>query len=318
MLLLMAVNGLAQNLVPNPSFEDTVSCPTNGFLTDAQGWERYSSSPDYYNSCVDETFYGYSVPNNYTGIQAAASGQAYVGAICFVEGETDYSLNREILGHSLASPLSTGQKYFVSFKTVAIPNTLNVGSSMYVDKLGVLFSTVPYTNTNSSTIPPIQNFAHVYTDSIISDTVNWTTVFGSFTADSSYSYISVGNFFENSNTDTIHHTSSAFPSAYYLFDDICVSTDSLFTLNYIYTGIDEKNEESSLMVYPNPASNYINLEFDDYKEYIITIYNSTGQLMLSKTIIHQGIMNTESLSQGIYYIQSRQGNVVLNKKLIIY
>src|SRR5690606_36281690 len=87
-----------QNLVPNPSFEDTLQCPNNGFINNSQGWEPYSSSPDYYNGCVNPTFYGYSVPNNFTGTQIAASGQAYAGAICYIEQETNYSLNREILG----------------------------------------------------------------------------------------------------------------------------------------------------------------------------------------------------------------------------
>jgi hypothetical protein len=152
--------------VPNPSFEDTVNCPTNGWITHASNWQPFSSSPDYYNGCVNSSFFGFSVPNNYTGIQIAASGQAYAGAISYIEQETNYSLNREILGGNLTIPLTIGQKYYVSFKVVAVPNTIDIGSSMFIDKLGVLFSTVAYTNLDSTTIPPIENFAHVFTDSI--------------------------------------------------------------------------------------------------------------------------------------------------------
>lgn len=307
----------AQNLVFNPSFEDTVQCPNSGWIIYSLGWKPYSSSPDYFNVCVPE-FYGYSVPNNFTGTQLAASGQAYAGAICYIEQETDYSLNREILGGDLTSSLTIGQKYFVSFKVVAIPNTLNIGSSMFIDKLGALFSTIPYTNIDSTTIPPIENFAHVYTDSIITDTTNWTTIFGSFTADSAYIYVSIGNFFKNNNTDTIHHTNSSYPNAYYLFDDICVSTDSAFCVNYVYIGIEDELIESNFNIYPNPTSDFVNITFEDNKVHSIVIYNSIGEAVLNRSISRRSNINVSTLSQGLYYIQTSTNNRLTSKKLIIY
>ncbi|HEX8517839.1 MAG TPA: T9SS type A sorting domain-containing protein [Bacteroidia bacterium] len=316
--LLLTFLGKAQNLVPNPSFEDTLQCPHNGWIEYSQGWKSFSSSPDYYNNCVPELF-GYSVPNNFTGIQLAASGQAYAGAICYIEGETDYSLNREILGNNLISPLLIGQKYFVSLKIAAIPNTFNIGSSMFIDKLGVLFSSLEYTNLDSNTIPPIQNFAHVFTDSIITDTTNWTTIFGSFTADSAYTYISIGNFFKNNNTDTIHHTNSTYPNAYYLFDDICVSTDSSFCLNYVYIGInDEIIMEQNLNVYPNPTSDFVNLTFDDNEIHSVVIFNSIGAAVLVQNVFRKININISNLEQGVYYIHTNTSSHLINKKLIIY
>ena len=71
---------------------------------------------------------------------------------------------------------------------------------MASNKLGAKFSTVSYSYSN-----PIQinNFAHVYSDSVIKDTTSWTLIKGEFTADSAYQYISIGNFFDDINTDTI-------------------------------------------------------------------------------------------------------------------
>ena len=282
------------NLVFNPSFEDTISCPVNGWITHAANWLPFSSSPDYYNGCVNPSFYGYSVPNNFSGTQFAASGQAYAGAISYIEQETNYSLNREILGGNLTTLLTIGQKYYVSFKVVAVPNTPNIGSSIFIDKLGVLFSTVTYTNIDSTTIPPIENFAHVYSDSIITDTTNWTTIFGSFVADSAYAYISVGNFFKNSSTDTVHHTYSSYPNSYYLFDDICVSTDSAYAANYSYTGISETLFNNQFSFYPDPAKDFFTIQNSFDALFDVAIYNSIGQLLC---IVHN--VNSDNLQLDI-------------------
>ena len=69
----MAVNGLAQNLVPNPSFEDMVQCPPGWTQIEfATGWINPNGySPDYFNSCVPDTGCCniFSVPNNSYGFQ---------------------------------------------------------------------------------------------------------------------------------------------------------------------------------------------------------------------------------------------------------
>jgi len=310
---------LAQNLVINPSFEDTNSCPTNGWITHAASWQPFSSSPDYYNSCVPPWSL-YSVPNNYFGEQIAASGQAYAGIFCYVEGETDYSSDREILGVDLTAPLTVGQKYFVSFKVALTLNTQNTGSSLAINKLGVLFSTVSYSNIDSTTIPPIENFAHVYTDSIIKDSTNWTTIFGSFTADSAYLYICVGNFFRIESTDTVHVISSNpfTPNAYYFIDDICVSTDSSFAANYIYTGITENDLQAHISVFPNPASNFVTIRSNLQTAFDIEVYNSIGQLLYSEQDINIDNLQLDVISYdtGLFFIKVTSQNNQLMYKLL--
>lgn len=267
-----------QNLVQNGSFEDMVSCPINGFITNCQGWYSYSSSPDYFNSCVP-SLYAYSIPNNLHGFQSPASGQAYSGIYTYIEGETDYSLNREILGSNLVSSLIIGQKYYVSLKVSLGTNTPNTGHSLATNKIGALFSTVPFSNTNSSTIPPIENFAHVYTDSIIKDTINWTTVFGSFIADSFYTHISIGNFFKVNNTDTIHLIANNpfTPNSYYYIDDICVSTDSSFCANFLYTGLKSKVVVNKINVYPNPTCGNLKISLPNNNDSTtIEVFNLFG------------------------------------------
>lgn len=305
--------GFGQNLVGNPSFEDTVNCPVSLSQIDrASGWNAYSSSPDYFSTCSDPSG-NVSVPDNIMGHRFPASGNAYCGIINYVKGETNYSLNREIIGRQLTTPLINGQKYFASFK-VSLVISSNSGN-MATDKLGMLFSTQPYTNTDSSTIPPIENFAHIYTDSIIKDTVNWTMISGSFIADSSYNYICIGNFFKNDNTDTLTLAHSPFSGgAYYFIDDIRVSTDSLFTV----ASVPFINELNSFSFYPNPTNGIIKIKVP-YKSSrsSIIVRNALGQNVYSSEFKSSDDIDLSFLENGVYLILISNNNRQYSTKLII-
>ena len=113
---------------------------------------------------------------------------------------------REYIGVKLLTPLVIGVKYYVSFKACLSDNPSIVYAS---NKLGALFSTISYSvdsfclpPCNSTLLPP-KNFAQVYSDSIITDTANWTTISGSFIADSVYQYVIIGNHFDNTHTSVI-------------------------------------------------------------------------------------------------------------------
>ncbi|MCE9539031.1 MAG: hypothetical protein K8R85_07425 [Bacteroidetes bacterium] len=71
----------AQNLVPNPSFEQYSSCPnTECGISLAAGWYSAGYTPDYYNSCGSPSGpFEFGVPQNAVGYQHPASGNAYVG-----------------------------------------------------------------------------------------------------------------------------------------------------------------------------------------------------------------------------------------------
>ena len=105
----------AQNLVPNPSFEDTVGCPDGADkLSQATYWFSALNSCDYYNPCAAIDNPHVSVPNNWCGYQAALGGNAYAGIVIYailVPPIVDY---REIMSTPLVQPLTIGVKYFVS------------------------------------------------------------------------------------------------------------------------------------------------------------------------------------------------------------
>lgn len=55
----------AQNLVPNPSFEEYDTCPTNQQqIQHAIGWSAYRAMINYYNACASPISTDISVPAN--------------------------------------------------------------------------------------------------------------------------------------------------------------------------------------------------------------------------------------------------------------
>ncbi|MCW5897970.1 MAG: T9SS type A sorting domain-containing protein [Flavobacteriales bacterium] len=101
--------------------------------------------------------------------------------------------------------------------------------------------------------PAALDQAHILYPQILSDTVGWTLVSGSFVADSAYWYLMIGNFFSNALTDTLHFappgpTWNAY--SYTLVDAVCVSPtpDGCERSQ----SLDEVSDAGPY-VYPNPA-----------------------------------------------------------------
>lgn len=296
---------IAQNLVPNPSFEDTVVCPDNyDECNYAVGWDSYRFSPDYFNSCNSNVV---AVPLNDFGFQYARSGNAYAGFVSFQRSV----FYRESLGAQLAQPLTIGQQYYVSFYvSMAARNIVQV--NIATNKIGIKFSSIPY-STNSPI--SIDNSANIFSNNVINDTINWIKVAGSFIADSSYKYLSIGNFFTDSATSyTLNDVNAEF--AYYYVDDVCVSTDSIICNGN--TGIIRKVDYSFHIInnFSNGIIYYIN-NSNKYAEVII--YSSIGKLISTILLKDQkGIIDFTNYSSGTYLLIINHNGMVSHKKVIKY
>ncbi|HQV00698.1 MAG: T9SS type A sorting domain-containing protein [Bacteroidia bacterium] len=291
LLLLSLILGLQHivfaqvNLVPNPSFEDTVACPNSTNQVDrAVGWYPSRNSPDYFNAC-DWINGLLGVPNNTAGYQHPQSGDAYCGFIAYLRNDPNY---RENFTCSLLNSLIIGRKYKVSFYA-----SWSGKYRLACNKIGALFSTVNYDSLNNS---PICNYSHLYTDSIIVDSVNWVLVEGSFIADSNYTYLSIGNFFDSALVDTIYPLPSSI--AYYYIDDVSVSEDTTSTILEVPCGGD------AITYFPNPVKDKLYACTDTNSLFNIEIINTVGILMLyckAKSINTE--IDLSALESGIYYLK---------------
>lgn len=222
----IALNSQSQNLVPNPSFEQYTNCPSiANQVPYASGWQNFLGTPDYYNSCTPIP--NFSVPLNfYGGYQLANTGVAYAGLVPLYLGLSGAINIREYIGCQMITPLVIGQKYFVSFKTNLGYNGITTYCA--TNNLGAKFTSEYYTEyaTDSFNSPLTNNLAHIFTPNIVTDTLGWTTVSGSFIADSAYNYMVLGNFFDDSHTNSFSTVVTSMYQAYYFIDDVCVSIDS--------------------------------------------------------------------------------------------
>ena len=214
-ILLSSVCFSQTNLVPNPSFEDTVHCPiSSGEIANAEFWFSPLtplSSSDYFNSCSPSA----NVPNSPLGFQQAHTGNAFAGIILYAHISSNY---REYIETKLTSLLIQNKKYCIEFYV----NLANA-SKFALDKIGLLISNDSIINDSLTTInkiPQIENLV----GNIISDTVNWVKISGEFIAQGGEQFITIGNFYSYSSTniDTIGYPIAVDSYAYYYIDDVSV------------------------------------------------------------------------------------------------
>lgn len=329
LLLLFFSGGIvqAQNLVPNPSFEDTLECPDfPGQVWRAEGWYVAENTPDYYNCCCNQSFPKCGVPQNQFSFRYASSGVAYCGIYTYISfPPVDF---QEKVGVELASALVIGKKYFVSMAVSSISTYENQVSNGSHNKLGFLFSTNKYDMSNR---PPNNNFAHFSSDSIITDTVGWSIIRGSFVADSSYRFLSIGNFFDNNHVDTIRYwyiNGNNALAAYYFIDDVCVTTDSIgcdFTSSYqgycsLSTGSYLPESLTKINIYPNPVSDRLQIETEfDCIGHLETC-NLSGEVLTKQKIPvgkHKSIIDVSGFEEGFFLIKISDNRNNYFKKFVV-
>ncbi len=181
--LLIGAITAAQNLVPNPSFENYTDCPggfgqINEHMENWRAWGYTEEFPTCFNVCIGQ--WGSSVPQNGVGNQETVSGVGYAGVTTV---GIAYPAQQIHIGCPLIAPLEIGQTYYVSYYVNRArfwgdysTTNQNVGAKFYTDE----------SNPDSNPVNFSQEGAHIGAVSFHTDTTNWARVEGWFTADSSY------------------------------------------------------------------------------------------------------------------------------------
>jgi len=206
------------NLVANPSFELITSCPNDAHQIDlAIGWGTFinggGGTPDLFHTCCTYPVYcGVPLNTGNNSFQYPHSGNAYCDIQVADSGPDEY---REYIQSKLKKGLSAGSTYCVKFYV-----SLTDQSNAYIKTLGTFFD-------DGSVSAPPHGLAlvtpQVFNNTILlSDTVNWMKIEGSFTATGLETYISLGNFFSSSNSDIVLIGTPSFWASFYYIDDVSV------------------------------------------------------------------------------------------------
>lgn len=210
----------AQNLVLNPSFENTsnlwCSFYNAGLFNNyVDNWTcPTAGSTDLFHSSLATTCYSspFSTHPSNPGNQAPRTGNAYVGVVTY--GPGGCSPYREYVQGELSSPLVVGSTYEVSF-WVSLADNAMIGTN----NLGVKFDTGPVstgTFCGIYTTPELN-----YTGPIIMDKNNWTQVKFCYTPTvaGQNSFI-IGNFYDDASTSTQNALTGTAGTIRYFVDDV--------------------------------------------------------------------------------------------------
>ncbi|MFI5218924.1 MAG: T9SS type A sorting domain-containing protein [Bacteroidia bacterium] len=282
-----------QNMVPNGGFEDTLMCPTsmsqidyclfwtNPCLPPYNSGTGGSGSSDYFNACSEST--NVDIPFTAWGYQFAHSGNGYAGLYAY----TSVDIFREYIEVTLNSPLISNNCYHLEIHV----NLANA-SGLTTDTIGIYFSDSLITGFHThDTLPFVPQLK--LNSGFITDTLNWTLLSGNYFATGGESYMTIGNFNSNANTNL----SPGWGIIYFFIDDVSL-TD--------ITGINEHNPQTEIIIYPNPAGEELNVQCSMFnvQEKEIKIYDVMGKEVLKSEINFQSsTFNIQSLKSGMYFIE---------------
>jgi hypothetical protein len=222
----------AQNMVPNGGFEcgDDICIPTQvyaDFSHIACDWfSANTGTPDvfYHRDGIQNCWTAMPQPlggsyngTPYIGSQLPRTGSRFAGILSFFNNAYNY---REYIQDLLESPLRVGQKYCGEFYVSSASH-----ARYAINNMGMYLHTTKQFHDSYSYLP---RTPQISVKEILQDTLKWTKVAGIIIADSAYQYVTIGNFFPDSETKHVEQPSWGSDDwryediAYYFIDDVSV------------------------------------------------------------------------------------------------
>jgi hypothetical protein len=295
---------IAQNLVPNPSFEEYIECPqgTGEFDIQVVNWESWQESPDIFQVCNNSGLGTAGIPENAWGVQEAITGNAYAGLFTFV---SYFENGREYIAAQLLNSLTQGEDYYVMFYTSRTDSSEGmVERRCATNNIGLRF----FKDPAYSVFPPVSNpfepdnFVHINANDLIEDDQNWTLVDGWFTADDDYNWVALGNFFTDEYTAIQSFPGSELGSGVYYIENVCVAT-SPEECEYLMN-IEHQVDEVRIGTFPNPTNGFVTLQLPVGISFDVDLHSSAGQLVFSANRAMNGQrLDLAHLDKGVYVLR---------------
>jgi hypothetical protein len=294
-ILWYSASGSAQNLVINGDFEDYNECPQ--FLdniNNANNCLNFGGTCDYYNTCLNSEGYAFA-PNTPFGYQQPLNGNGYAG-LSNIELNSSY---REFLGIELEMPLVIGTNYFISFYATPAFREMN-SIALFSNNLGIK----GIESSIQDSIDLMNGIDIVHSETIISDTIIWQQIKGSFIADQSYDYLVIGNFQTNDLTSWLQEYSFQNIS-YHFIDGIRLSVDSVYAWEPL--DLDDSNYIPWQFIHEFGSDKVI-LNCQETNTFF-AVYDVFGNVYNQGNIgLESFEYKTSGLSQGIYLFTVRNLN----------
>lgn len=312
-LFLLSRNAvIAQNLVPNPGFDDTLQLhcgiySPGDFTQSVNYWESPSQgSPDLFSTEVPSACWNHQPLSSYNGLICLKGTQAPRSGSCFA-GISAYTIDglnqREYLQTQLITATVPGIMYCVEFYvSLADYTEKSIGS------LGAYFSVNPLNSNNDEPLPVTPQ---VISSTPLTNDSSWFLVSGNFVASDSYQYLTIGNFNPDSSSITATHSGSPQPGcygAYYFVEDVSVYRCNL-------SGTDEP-QLPGVQVWPTVTIDRVQISMPDEALTTGWLTDISGKT-LTFTFRGSHALDMQALAPGIYHLMLLQEGIPVFSQRII-
>ena len=238
------------------------------------------------------------------GNQLPKTGDVMVGIWLYT---IDGFNQREYLQIQLESDMVAGNAYVISFH-------VSLGDFMEssINSLGVHLSTTPVLSSDDGVLDVVPR---IIESSFVDDTEEWVLISDTIVADTTYRYITIGNFNDDASTMTqANPLASGEPGtygAYYFVDDVSVEETVLTSTDNL--------ENVEFNIFPNPVDDKLRIEFSEAgKIEGIKIFSAQGIEVYIQNIDNQQFVNIDcsSFSSGTYFIQLQSESESIVRKLV--
>jgi OOP family OmpA-OmpF porin len=188
---------IAQNLVPNYSFENLRGCPTSlSQLRLTGSWMAFGTgepSPDIFSACAEGG--QMSVPKNLFGFQPAKTGKNYAGFIAYLTSKSGKSWklksnHREFIVTHLMQPLVKDMEYHVEMSVSLAENCEFAVGNISMLLTNDIQSFDPMAIELGFYKPQIRNNY----EKILDQKQDWVRISGTYKAKGGEKVLSIGNF----------------------------------------------------------------------------------------------------------------------------
>jgi hypothetical protein len=215
----LIIKGQIANYINNGSFEEHYNCNFLPYLGYSKYWRAIDSingSAGYASPCYT------NVPYNGFGFQYARSGNSYA-LTDFYCSTCSPNLNRGYMRNRLKSKLVVGKTYCVKFWA-------NIGnnSTYGIANIGAYFGDNSLDTITQCNIPLTYLNPQVEGSTIVTDTLNWTLITGTFVANGTEKHCVIGNFRSDAATTKTLINSTYLPNVFCTvnIDDVsCIPID---------------------------------------------------------------------------------------------
>ena len=281
----------SQNLVQNPSFENTKRCSEiiGAFDHNVINWTSPTfGTTDLFNSCAKGQV---GIPNNYNGLQQAKDGDKYAGF--YLHSDDNY---REYIQVELSKKLEKGKKYKVEFFVSLAENSdfaiKNIDYLLSANELNTsIFREMSERQLKKNNIDSFKIYT-IKNNRYYDNKSSWTMISSEFTAQGNEKYITIGNFLKNSKTEKLLVSNKNRNNMSYYYIDLVSLQDANWKENKPKETV-IKTKKDDITITLNKDYTFQNVIFDfnswelskDAKIEINTVYNYLIENQNTKIII---------------------------------